>query len=142
VLTRIDHIGIAVEELDAAIALYEQRLVMPVVHREIAEEIGLELVLLDIGESHVELLAPVRAQSMLAGFLAEHGPGLHHVAYATDDIEAELARLTGEGMRLIDTQPRTGIRGSRIAFLEPDGTGHVLTELVQPSAGYFLAGSK
>ena len=79
-LTRIDHIGIAVDDLDAAIALYEQRLVMPVVHREIAEEIGLELVLLDIGESHVELLAPVRAESMLAGFLAEHGPGLHHVA--------------------------------------------------------------
>jgi methylmalonyl-CoA/ethylmalonyl-CoA epimerase len=135
-LTRIDHIGIAVDDLDAAIALYEQRLVLPLVHREIAEEIGLELVLLDIGESHVELLSPTRADSMLSQFLAEHGPGLHHVAYATPDIDAELARLAGEGMRLIDTQPRTGIRGSRIAFLEPEGTGHVLTELVEPAPGH------
>jgi methylmalonyl-CoA epimerase len=134
-LTNIDHIGIAVDDLDAAIALYEQRLVMPVVHREIAEEIGLELVLLQIGESHVELLAPIRADTMLSGFLAEHGPGLHHVAYATPDIEAELARLAADGTRLIDTEPRRGIRGSRIAFLEPDGTGHVLTELVQPALG-------
>ncbi len=132
-LTRIDHIGIAVDDLDAAIALYEERLVMPLVHREVAEEIGIELVLLEIGESHVELLAPVREDTMLAGFLAEHGPGLHHVAYQTQDIEAEIARLAGEGMRLIDTVPRTGVRGSRIAFLEPEGTGHVLTELVEPS---------
>ena len=135
-LTRIDHIGVAVDDLDAAIALYEERLVMPVVHREIAEEIGLELVLLEIGESHVELLAPVREDTMLATFLAEHGPGLHHVAYVTEDIEAELARLAAAGTKLIDTVPRTGIRGSRIAFLEPEGTGHVLTELVQPAPGF------
>ena len=70
---------------------------------------------------------------MISGYLAEHGPGLHHVAYVTRDIEAEMARLADEGMRLIDTEPRTGVRGSRIAFLEPDGTGHVLTELVQPA---------
>jgi methylmalonyl-CoA epimerase len=135
-LTRLDHIGIAVDDLDAAIALYEQRLVMPVVHRETIDEIGLELVLFDIGESHVELLAPTRADARVSRFLAEHGPGLHHVAYATDDIVAEMERLTAEGMRLIDTEPRTGIRGSRIAFLEPDGTGHVLTELVQPAPGF------
>jgi methylmalonyl-CoA/ethylmalonyl-CoA epimerase len=136
VLTRIDHIGVAVNDLDAAIALYEQRLVMPVVHREVAEDIGLEVVLLEIGESHVELLAPIREESMLSAFLAEHGPGLHHVAYATEDIDAELARLAAEGAALIDTTPRTGIRGSRIAFLEPAGTGHVLTELVQPAPGF------
>jgi methylmalonyl-CoA/ethylmalonyl-CoA epimerase len=135
-LTRIDHIGVAVDDLDAAIALYEQRLVMPVVHRETIDEIGLELVMLEIGESHVELLAPIRRDTMLSGFLAEHGPGLHHVAYATKDIEAELARLAAAGTRLIDTEPRTGVRGSRIAFLEPDGTGHVLTELVQPAPGH------
>ena len=132
-LIRIDHIGIAVDDLDAAIALYEQRFGMALVHREIAEGPGLELVLLEIGESHVELLAPVRDDAMISGFLAEHGPGLHHVAYVTRDIEAEMARLADEGMRLIDTEPRTGVRGSRIAFLEPDGTGHVLTELVQPA---------
>ena len=134
-LTHIDHLGVAVDDLDAAIALYTQRLVMPVVHREVIEEIGLDLVLLEIGESHVELLAPIRPDTMLSGFLAEHGPGLHHVAYATDDIEGEIARLTAEGMALIDAVPRTGIRGSRIAFLEPEGTGHVLTELVQPAPG-------
>jgi methylmalonyl-CoA epimerase len=135
-LTHIDHLGVAVDDLDAAIALYTQRLVMPVVHREVIEEIGLDLVLLEIGESHVELLAPIRADTMLSAFLAEHGPGLHHVAYATQDIEAEIARLAGEGMALIDAVPRTGIRGSRIAFLEPEGTGHVLTELVQPAPGF------
>ena len=135
-LTRIDHIGVAVDDLDAAIALYEQRLVLPLVHREVIEEIGMELVLLDVGESHVELLAPVREDSMLSAFLAEHGPGLHHVAYGTDDIEAEIARLVDEGMALIDAVPRTGIRGSRIAFLEPAGTGHVLTELVQAAPGH------
>ena len=130
-LTRIDHIGIAVDDLDAAIALYEARLGMPLVHRETIEEIGLELVLFDVGESHVELLAPTRADAMVSGFLAEHGPGMHHIAYGTGDIEADIARLTAQGMRLIDAEPRTGIRGSRIVFLEPDGTGHVLTELVQ-----------
>ena len=134
-LIRIDHIGIAVDDLDAAIALYEQQFGMACVHREIAEGPGLELVLLGIGESHVELLAPVRDDAMISGHLAEHGPGLHHVAYVTRDIEAEMARLADEGMRLIDTEPRTGVRGSRIAFLEPEGTGHVLTELVQPAPG-------
>jgi methylmalonyl-CoA/ethylmalonyl-CoA epimerase len=136
VLTRIDHLGVAVSDLDAAIALYTERLVMPLVHREVIEEIGIEAVLLEIGESHVELLAPIREDAVLSGFLAEHGPGLHHVAYVTPDIETELARLAGEGMALIDAIPRTGIRGSRIAFLEPAGTGHVLTELVQPAPGH------
>jgi methylmalonyl-CoA epimerase len=132
-LTRIDHLGVAVDDLDAAIALHTQRLGMPVVHREVIEEIGLELVMLEIGESHVELLSPLRPGSMLASFLTEHGPGLHHVAYTTDDIEAEIARLSAEGMAFIDAVPRTGVRGSRIAFLEPAGTGHVLTELVEPA---------
>ena len=135
-LTRIDHLGVAVDDLEAAIALYTQRLVMPVVHREVIDEIGLDIVLLEIGESHVELLAPIRPDTMLSSFLAEHGPGLHHVAYATDDIEGEIARLSAEGTPLIDAVPRTGIRGSRIAFLEPEGTGHVLTELVQPAPGF------
>jgi methylmalonyl-CoA/ethylmalonyl-CoA epimerase len=136
VLTRIDHLGVAVQDLDAAIALYTERLVMPLVHRERIEEAGIEAVLLEIGESHVELLAPIRGDGMLTEFLAEHGPGLHHVAYVTEDIAAELARLSGEGLALIDAAPRTGIRGSRIAFLEPAGTGHVLTELVQPAPGH------
>ena len=134
--TRIDHIGIAVDDLDAAIALYEERFGMAVVHREVAEEPGLELVLLEIGESHVELLAPVRADAMISAFLTDHGPGLHHVAYVTQDIDAELVRLAAAGTKLIDAVPRTGVRGSRIAFLEPDGTGHVLTELVQPAPGF------
>jgi methylmalonyl-CoA/ethylmalonyl-CoA epimerase len=130
-LTRIDHLGVAVDDLDAAIALYEERLALPLTHREVIDELGIEAVLLDVGESHVELLAPVREGTMIGAFLAEHGPGLHHVAYGVDDIEAELARLAALGTPLIDATPRTGIAGSRIAFLEPAGTGHVLTELVE-----------
>ena len=130
---RIDHVGIAVEELDAALALYERDYAMTLVHREVVEEQGVEAVLLDIGENHVELLQPLSADTPVGKFLAKRGPGLHHVAYQTDDIESELQRLTAAGLRLIDEQPRVGIRNSRVAFLHPKSSGGVLTEIVQPS---------
>jgi methylmalonyl-CoA epimerase len=130
---RIDHIGVAVEDLDAALALYEREYAMSLVHREIVDEQGVEAVLLDVGENHVELLRPLAGDTPVGKFLAKRGPGLHHVAYQTPDIEAELGRLSAAGLRLIDTTPRTGIRGSRVAFLHPASSGGVLTEIVQPA---------
>ena len=130
---RIDHIGVAVEDLDAAIALHEEAYGMEVVHRETVPEQGVEAVLLDVGENHVELLAPLGPETPVARFLAKKGPGLHHVAYQVVDIDAALAELRSAGLRLIDESPRTGIRASRVAFLHPSATGGVLTEIVEPA---------
>jgi methylmalonyl-CoA/ethylmalonyl-CoA epimerase len=133
VFGRIDHIGVAVADLDAAIALHEQAYGMPLAHRETVESQGVEAVLLDVGDGHVELLRPLSQDTPVGRFLAKRGPGLHHVAYAVDDVEAALAGLRGRGVRLIDETPRTGIRGSRVAFLHPAASGGVLTEIVQPA---------
>jgi methylmalonyl-CoA/ethylmalonyl-CoA epimerase len=131
VFGRIDHIGVAVEQLDEAVELYSERFGMPVQHRETVEAQGVEAVLLGVGESHVELLRPLAPDTAVGKFLARSGPGLHHVAYGTDDIESELERVRAAGLALIDESPRTGIRGSRVAFVHPKSTGGVLTELVQ-----------
>jgi methylmalonyl-CoA/ethylmalonyl-CoA epimerase len=128
---RIDHIGVAVEDLDQAVALYSERLAMPVQHRETVEEQGVEAVLLGVGESHVELLQPLGPETAVGRFLDRNGPGLHHVAYSTDDIDSALDAVREAGLRLIDEQPRTGIRNTRVAFLHPKSTGGVLTELVE-----------
>ena len=130
---RIDHIGVAVEDLGAAISLYETTFGMAVVHRETVTEQGVEAVLLDVGENHVELLSPLGPDTPVGKFLAKKGPGLHHVAYQTTDIEAALQAAKDCGMRLIDETPRTGIRNSRVAFLHPAATLGVLTEIVQPA---------
>ena len=132
-LSRIDHIGVAVEDLDAALELYADVLKMPVVHRETVTEQGVEAVLLDVGENHVELLAPLGPDTPVGKFLAKKGSGLHHVAYQVADIEATLAALKDAGTRLIDEMPRVGIRNSRVAFVHPASTGGVLTEIVQPA---------
>jgi methylmalonyl-CoA epimerase len=132
VFGRIDHIGVAVEDLDAAIELYNQRFDMGEQHREVVEEQGVEAVLLEIGEGHVELLKPLGPDTAVGRFLAAKGPGLHHVAYQTDDIDAALEQVKAAGLQLIDETPRTGIRGSRVAFLHPKATGGVLTEIVEP----------
>ena len=129
---RVDHIGVAVEDLDAAIALHERAYGMAVAHREVVDEQGVEAVLLDVGENHVELLRPLSEETPVGRFLASRGPGLHHVAYQVADVDAALAALRERGLRLIDEQPRTGIRGSRVAFLHPAASGGVLTEIVQP----------
>lgn len=133
--TRIDHIGIAVENLDDSIALYDRDFDLALVHRETVEEQGVEAVLLDVGENHVELIAPLGPDTGVAKFLAKNGPGLHHVAYQVEDIEAEIARLVAAGIRMIDREPRGGIRGSRVAFMHPKSTGGVLTELTEPAKG-------
>ena len=133
---RVDHIGVAVEDLDAAIALHEEAYGMAVAHREVVEEQGVEAVLLDVGENHVELLRPLDGESPVGRFLSKRGPGLHHVAYQVTDVQATLDSLRDRGLQLIDETPRTGIRGSRVAFLHPASSGGVLTEIVQPSEGH------
>ena len=133
---RVDHIGVAVEDLDAAIALHERAYGMTLAHREVIDEQGVEAVLLDVGENHVELLRPLGADTPVGRFLATRGPGLHHVAYQVSDVDATLSELRERGLRLIDETPRTGIRGSRVAFLHPAASGGVLTEIVQPAEGH------
>jgi methylmalonyl-CoA epimerase len=136
VFSRIDHIGVAVEEIEPALALYRDSFALEVAHREVVEEQGVEAVLLDVGENHVELLAPLGPETPVGRFIARQGPGLHHVAYQVEDIETTLGALRREGLRLIDEQPRTGIRGSRVAFVHPRATAGVLTEIVQPAEGH------
>jgi methylmalonyl-CoA epimerase len=134
-LDRIDHVGVATEDLEGAIALYEGTLGMPVVHRETVEDQGVEAVLLDVGDGHVELLRPLGPDTPVGKYLDRKGPGLHHVAYAVGDIEEALSKLSEAGIELIDSEPRQGIRDSRVAFLHPKSTGGVLTEIVQPGEG-------
>jgi methylmalonyl-CoA/ethylmalonyl-CoA epimerase len=136
VLDRIDHIGVATDDLDGAIALYQGTMGMPVAHRETVESQGVEAVLLDVGEGHVELLRPLDPETPVGRYLAKRGPGLHHVAYSVDDIDEALGRLKDAGIELIDSEPRQGIRESRVAFVHPRSTGGVLTEIVEPSEGH------
>ena len=129
---RIDHIGVAVDDLDGALELYGERFDMREQHRETVESQGVEAVLLEIGEGHVELLRPLSEDTPVGKFIAKRGAGLHHVAYQTDDIDRTLGAVREAGLELIDQEPRIGIRGSRVAFLHPRSTGGVLTELVEP----------
>jgi methylmalonyl-CoA/ethylmalonyl-CoA epimerase len=130
---RIDHIGVAVSDIDAAVRLYSQQFDMREQHRETVEEQGVEAVLLEVGEGHVELIRPLSEDSGVGKFLAKNGPGLHHVAYACDDIDSALGAVRDAGLQLIDKEPRRGIRNSRVAFLHPKSTGGVLTEIVEPA---------
>jgi methylmalonyl-CoA/ethylmalonyl-CoA epimerase len=135
-LSAIDHVGVAVEDIDAALALYRDAFGMALVHRETVVDQGVEAALLDVGDSHVELLQPLGPETAVGKFLARRGAGLHHVAYRVGSVEDTLAALASAGMRLIDERPRTGIRGSRVAFIHPSSTGGVLTEIVEPAAGH------
>jgi len=135
VFGRIDHIGIAVEDLDASIELYEKGFEMELALRETVEEQGVEAALLNVGDGHVELMAATGPDTPVGKFIAKRGVGLHHVAYAVDDIDSTLERLAAAGIELIDAKARIGIGGSRVAFLQPRSTGRVLTELVEPVGG-------
>jgi methylmalonyl-CoA epimerase len=130
---RIDHIGVAVRDIDGALVLFEATFGMQLVHREVIEDQGVEAALLDVGEGHVELLQPLGDDTPVGRFLAKRGPGLHHVAYHVEDVAATLEQLRSAGVALIDEQPRVGIRDSRVAFLHPASTASVLTEIVQPA---------
>jgi methylmalonyl-CoA/ethylmalonyl-CoA epimerase len=133
VFGRIDHVGVAVEDIDAALPLYRDALGLSLVHRETVEEQGVDAALLEVGDGHVELIAPLGPETGVAKFLANRGPGLHHVAYTVDDIDRALEGLRQAGLRLIDERARAGIRNSRVAFVHPSATGGVLTEIVQPA---------
>jgi len=132
VLDRIDHVGVAVEDVDASLALYRDALGLALVHRETVAEQGVDAALFDVGDGHVELIAPLGPDTPVGKYLARKGPGLHHVAYRVADIDAALDALRGAGLRLIDETPRLGIRRSRVAFVHPGAVGGVLTEIVQP----------
>jgi methylmalonyl-CoA/ethylmalonyl-CoA epimerase len=132
-LSTIDHVGVAVEDIDAALAIYRDTLGMALVHRETVSEQGVDAALLDIGDGHIELLQPLGPDTAVGKFLSRRGPGLHHVAYRVASVQQALSACASAGVRLIDETPRTGIRGSRVAFLHPASTGGVLTEIVQPA---------
>ena len=132
-LSAVDHVGVAVESIDDALAIYRDTLGMPLGHRETVSEQGVDAALLDVGDSHLELLEPLGPDTGVGRFLARRGPGLHHVAYRVESVEDTLEKLRAAGVRLIDEAPRTGIRGSLVAFLHPSSTGGVLTEIVQPA---------
>jgi methylmalonyl-CoA/ethylmalonyl-CoA epimerase len=135
VLEKIDHIGIAVEDIDAAITLYSESFGMELSLRETVEEQGVEAALLNVGDGHVELMAATGPDTPIGKFLSKRGAGLHHVAYAVDDIDSTLEQLAASGLELIDAEARAGIGGSRVAFLQPRSTGRVLTEIVEPAGG-------
>ena len=128
----IHHIGIAVEDLDAAARLWTELIGAAVEHRELLPDQGVEAVSLRTGSGRVELLAPLAADTPVGRFLAKRGPGMHHVAFEVADVAAELERLRRDGVQLIDESPRRGLFGLQVAFVHPEATGGVLAELVAP----------
>jgi methylmalonyl-CoA/ethylmalonyl-CoA epimerase len=136
VFTRIDHVGIAVHDLEKSVAWYESNFGLTVVAQEVNEEQGVHEAMLLVhdgstGGSHVQLLEPTRPDSPIGKYLARNPEGMHHIAYGVDDVQAVMDEIAGKGIRLIDSSPRHGAMGSSIAFLHPKDTGGVLTELVQ-----------
>lgn len=134
-LTQIDHVGIAVEDLDAAVEHFRRTLGIEPVHRERVESQGVEEVLLAVGDSYVQLLGALGPDTPVGRFLARQGQGVHHVGYRVEDLARALVHLKTEGVRLIDEAPRPGSRGTSIAFVHPKGMGGVLVELVQDGSG-------
>jgi len=135
-LTRIDHVGLAVHDLDAAIAFYENTFGMRLVHQEINEEQGVREAMLAVGDSGscIQLLAPLTPDSTIAKFLDRSGEGVQQVAYGVEDIDAASAELRARGLRLLYDAPRRGTAGSRVNFVHPKDAGGVLIELVEPAA--------
>jgi methylmalonyl-CoA/ethylmalonyl-CoA epimerase len=125
---RIDHVGIAVEDLDAAQELYEQLLGAVVVGRDALPDT--EAVLLEVGDTRIELVAARGPDTPVGKFIASRGPGMHHVAFEVADVAAELGRLAGAGVELVDAEPRPGLFGHTVAFVHPRSVGGVLAELV------------
>ena len=134
-LTAIDHVGVAVPDLDEAIAFYRDVLGLALVHEETNEEQGVREAMLAVGDSGscVQLLAPLSPDSVIARFLDRNGPGLQQVAYRVADVEATAAALRDRGLRLLYDEARRGTAGSRVNFIHPKDAGGVLVELVQPA---------
>ena len=133
---RLDHVGIAVADLAAARALYEQVLGLEVTHEEVIEDQGVHELLLRAGEAYVQLVAPLAPDTPVGRFLANRGEGVHHVGYAVPDVAAAVAELRTQGFEVIDPAPRIGSGGTTIAFLHPKSMQGVLVELVQEGTGY------
>ncbi|HVQ91074.1 MAG TPA: methylmalonyl-CoA epimerase [Mycobacteriales bacterium] len=136
--TRIDHVGIAVADLDAAIDFYARTFDLHAVHQEVNEEQGVREAMLQVGTgpdaSMIQLLAPLRPNSPIARFLNRSGPGVQQVAYTVDDVEAASATLRARGLRVLYDKPRRGTANSRVNFVHPKDTGGILIELVQPAS--------
>jgi methylmalonyl-CoA epimerase len=128
---KLDHVGVVVNDLEESIALYTSVFGIRVTHRAGNEELGIAAAFLEVGGSEIELIAPTRSDSMVSKFLAERGPGLHHLAYAVPDIRQALSDAKREGLELIDEEPRIGLHGVPIAFVHPKSVGGVLTEFVE-----------
>jgi methylmalonyl-CoA/ethylmalonyl-CoA epimerase len=126
----IHHLGVAVEDLDDAVATYERLFGAELEHRASVEQQGVEAAAVLVGTGRVELLAPLGEDTPVGRFLAKRGPGMHHVAYEVEDVRAELDRLAGAGAELIDAEPRQGLFGLEVAFVHPDAVHGVLTEVV------------
>lgn len=135
VITRIDHVGIAVPDLDEAIRFYADAFGVEAVHEEVNEEQGVREAMLAVGDSFIQLLAPLRPDSPIGRFLDRQGPGIQQVAYTVDDIEVAAERLRAVGVRMLYDVPKTGTAGSRVNFAHPKDCGGVLVELVQPATG-------
>jgi methylmalonyl-CoA epimerase len=132
--TDIDHVGIAVADLEASIDLYRRTLGVEPTHRETVRDQGVDEVLFAVGSSSIQLLGSLGPGTAVGRFLASRGEGLHHVAYRVDDVAAALEHLRAQGARLVDAAPRRGSRGTTIAFVHPKSMGGVLVELVQEGA--------
>lgn len=130
-LTKIEHVAIVVSNLDAAIEVYTKTWGLPLVHREVVEDQGVEEAMLALGDSHIQLLCPLSPNTTVGRFLAKSGEGLHHIAYEVENLEAALESLRGQGVALIDEEPRRGSRNTRIAFVHPKSNRGLLVELVE-----------
>ncbi len=131
VLHKIEHIALAVSDLDEAIRFYEDVWGLQVVHRERVDEQGIEEAMLPLGDCFLQLVAPTHPDSTVGNFLARRGEGLHHIAYEVDDLGAATSTLKTSGVHLVDEQPRRGGRGHMVVFVHPKGNRGVLVELIQ-----------
>jgi methylmalonyl-CoA/ethylmalonyl-CoA epimerase len=130
-LHKIEHIALAVGDLDATIAFYRDVWGLEVSHRERVEDQGVEEAMLPLGESHLQLLAPTGPDTTVGKFVERRGEGIHHIAYEVDDLESALAELKSKGVKLIDERPRRGGRGHMVAFVHPRNNHGILVELIQ-----------
>jgi methylmalonyl-CoA/ethylmalonyl-CoA epimerase len=131
VFDRVDHVGIAVRDLDAAIAFYSEAFGVKLEHRETVVEQGVEEAMFRVGESWIQLLRPLGPDTPVGKYIEKRGEGVHHIGYGVSDLEAVLSHLRGRGLQLIDAEPRRGSRGTMVAFVHPRSVGGVLVELVQ-----------
>ena len=130
-IQKLNHIGIAVASLDAQIPFYRDVLGLSFKGSEIVEDQKVRVAMFQVGELTIELLEPTASESPIAGFLEKRGEGLHHLSYQVDDLEAQIGEVTAKGVQMIDSRPRNGAHGTRIAFVHPKSSGKVLTELTE-----------